>query len=103
MDFIDREYKFEFYFYNDYAIGYEEYFKNRNKLPIWMEGFPDDNMTAIFVNFEKRKGLIIGVMNVLIREEKNDLFKKSGRKFLMGSPNDLVGHLLLIPSVITNS
>ncbi|MHA7060315.1 hypothetical protein ACWGOQ_0024075 [Aquimarina sp. M1] len=97
-----KKYKFEIYFYNEHAENYSNYFENNARLPIWREGYPDENMTAEFLDYSRSDNKIIGHLNVLLRNEK-DLLKYEGRKYLMNHPNRLVGHLILLDNDSSSS
>ena len=91
----NKKYKFEFYFYNEYARNYSNYFEKKLRLPIWREGFPNENMTAEFFDYKILDNKIIGHMYVFIGNKK-DLLEYDERKYLMSHPNELVGHLILL-------
>ncbi len=92
---MTKKYKFEFYFYNEHANNYSNYFKNKARLPIWKEGFPDKNMTAEFLEYNETDDKILGYLNVLLGDKK-DLLISDDRKYLMNHPDRLVGHLILL-------
>lgn len=92
---MTKKYKFEFYFYNEHASNYSNYFTNKARLPIWREGFPDINMTAEFLDYKIFNDKIIGHLNVLLGNKK-DLLEYDDRKYLMNHPDRLVGHIILL-------
>ena len=104
MEYIDRKYLFEFCFYGEYANSYSSFFEKKGRISIWPEGFPDENMAGMFLNYKLRDEKIQGYMLVLIREEENDLFKRKSFNFMMGVPHSRkIGHLILLKNNAPNA